>query len=103
MEIFEKGSKIHGRIVKIITKPGEDPDPSCDKCPVDDERYNKKIIGMEIIKDMEKRGDEYEDGSILDPETGKVYRCKIWVEDNVLKVRGYWGPFYRTQSWKRMQ
>ena len=94
---------MYGKIVKIIINPGEDPDPVCDKCPQDDERFNKKIIGMEIIRDMKKDGDEFSDGNILDPEAGKVYRCKLWLEGNDLKVRGYWGPFYRTQTWKRMR
>jgi len=73
----------------------------CDKCPSEDGRYLKKIIGMEIIKDIKKVGDEYVDGSILDPEEGKVYRCKLWLEGANLMVRGYWGPFYRTQTWRK--
>ena len=58
---------------------------------------------MEIIDGLIKNHDEYGDGSILDPENGKVYRCKIWVEDKQLKVRGYLGPFYRTQSWLKAE
>lgn len=103
VEIFEKGGRMYGKIVKIIINPGEDPDPVCDKCAQDDERFNKKIIGMEIIRDMKKDGDEFADGNILDPEVGKVYRCRLWLEGSNLKVRGYWGPFYRTQTWKRMR
>ncbi|HEV7738003.1 MAG TPA: DUF2147 domain-containing protein, partial [Chlamydiales bacterium] len=84
-------------------KAGEDPDPVCKDCGEDDDRYNKKIIGMEILRDMEKSEDAFDDGSILDPNNGRVYRCRIWVEGNDLKVRGYWGPFYRTQTWLRTQ
>ena len=57
---------------------------------------------MEIIKDMKKGTDEYSQGSILDPQDGKIYRCKLWTEGDDLKVRGYWGPFYRTQTWKKV-
>jgi uncharacterized protein (DUF2147 family) len=102
VEIYEKGGKVYGKIIKLFRKPGEDPDPVCDECDTDDERYKKKIIGMEIITEMAKRGDEYDDGNILDPETGKVYRCRLWVEGNDLKIRGYWGPFFRTQTWKKI-
>ena len=56
---------------------------------------------MEIIKGMKKSGDEYSEGNILDPEVGKIYSCKLWIEGNDLKVRGYWGPFYRTQTWHK--
>jgi uncharacterized protein (DUF2147 family) len=103
VEIFERSGKFYGKIVKIIVKPGEDPDPVCDKCPEDDPRYNKKIVGMEILKNLEKSGMAYDEGHILDPEIGKIYKCKLWVEDGELKVRGFWGPFYRTQTWKKIQ
>jgi uncharacterized protein (DUF2147 family) len=100
IEIFERNGKVYGKIVKIFTP--EDPDPVCDKCPEDDSRYKKKIIGMEIIKNMQKGEKEYSQGSILDPQDGKIYRCKLWLEGSDLKVRGYWGPFYRTQTWKKV-
>jgi uncharacterized protein (DUF2147 family) len=57
---------------------------------------------MEILQKMKKAGDEYSEGNILDPENGKIYRCKLWLENGDLKVRGYWGPFFRTQTWKRV-
>jgi uncharacterized protein (DUF2147 family) len=103
VEIFEKGGKYFGKVIKLFRDANEDPDPVCDECQSDDPRYKKKIIGMEIIRDMEKSGDEYSNGDILDPENGKVYKCKLWVEGNELKVRGYWGPFFRTQSWRKTQ
>lgn len=99
VEIFEKGSKVHGKIIKLYREKGEDPDPVCDECDEDDDRYKKKIIGMEIIRDMLKVGVELAEGTIMDPDNGKIYRCKIWVEGSELKVRGYLGPFYRTQTW----
>jgi uncharacterized protein (DUF2147 family) len=103
VELYKKGELVYGKVVKIIIEPGEDPDPVCDKCPHDDARYDKKIIGMEIIKDLKKTDEAYSDGTILDPEVGKIYRCKLWVEGSELKVRGYWGPFFRTQTWKKIQ
>lgn len=101
VEIFERGGKIHGRIVKLFRKPHEDQDPVCDDCDPEDPRYKKKVIGMEIMKDLVKNDDEYSEGEILDPDNGKVYRCKIWLEGKDLKLRGYIGPFYRTQTWVR--
>ena len=103
VDIYEKNGKVYGKVVKLIRTPDEDPDPVCNECDDSDDRYNKKIIGMEILRDMEKSGDEYSGGNILDPKNGRVYRCSIWVEGNELKVRGYWGPFYRTQTWHRAQ
>lgn len=102
VEIFERNGLVFGRVIKIFPTPDKDPDPVCDKCSEDDERYKKKILGMEIIRQLKKNGSEYADGDILDPEVGRVYRCKIWLEGSDLKVRGYWGPVWRTQTWKRV-
>ena len=99
VDVFERGGKVYGKITKLFRKPGENPDPVCDECETNDPRYLKKIIGMEFMEGLIKDDQEYGDGNILDPDNGKVYRCKIWIEDNQLKVRGYIGPFYRTQSW----
>lgn len=101
VEISEAGGKICGKVIKLFPKPADDPDPVCDKCDTDDPRYKKKVIGMEIIRNLKKDGSDYSGGDILDPENGKVYRSRIWVDGKVLKVRGYWGPFYRTQTWLR--
>lgn len=104
VEIYRVGSKFHGKVVKIYSKPGEDPDPICDVC--EDDRKNQKVIGMEIIKDMgfNAKSKEYSGGEILDPESGSIYDCKIWIaEDGSLKVRGYLYFLYRTQTWYRFE
>ena len=98
VEIYKKGDKIYGKIQQILNEA--DRGNLCEECKGSD--HNKPIEGMVIIKDLEKDGDGYEDGTILDPENGKVYRCKIWVDkDNpkVLNVRGYIAFLYRTQQW----
>jgi uncharacterized protein (DUF2147 family) len=102
VEIAERGSKVFGKVVRLFPAAGEDPDPICDQCPEEDVRHNKKIIGLEIIQDMKWAEKELTSGSILDPESGKIYQCKIWLEGVDLKVRGYWGPFFRTQTWKKV-
>ncbi len=97
VEIYEKGGKYYGKILKLFREPGEDQDPICDECT--DARKNQKIIGMEIITDMVMDGAELVDGEIMDPENGSIYKCKIWREGNELKVRGYLYFLYRTQTW----
>jgi uncharacterized protein (DUF2147 family) len=105
VNIYIQEGKLYGDIVKLFRKPGEDPDPVCDKCDEDDPRYNQKILGMTIITDMEYQEDdnEWEDGEILDPKKGKVYDCKLWVEEGKLQVRGYVLFFHRTQEWLRYE
>ncbi len=97
VEIEERGGKLYGKILELFDL--EKPDPLCEECGSDDPRHMKPIVGLEIIRNMEKDGSEWEDGDILDPENGKVYRCKLWVEEGKLKVRGYIAFLYRTQTW----
>ncbi len=99
VEIFEKEGKYYGKIVKLFLEEGEDPDPVCDECKDGDDRKDQPTIGLEIIRDMELDGKKYEDGTILDPADGKVYKCKLWVKDGNLMVRGYIAFFFRTQTW----
>ena len=100
VEIYELEGKLYGKIASLFPKPGLDPDPICTKCT--DDRKDKKIIGMVIISELEKDGDEWAGGTILDPSNGKTYRCKIWLEEDQLKVRGYVGFFFRTQTWHKL-
>ena len=94
--------KTEGKVIEILPRPGVDLEATCTECPKDDPRHGKKVAGMIIMSDMEKDDDVYSGGEILDPENGSSYRCKIWTDGKEkLKVRGYLGPFFRTQTWVR--
>lgn len=104
VNIFEKNGKAYGTIEKLFREPTEDQDPYCTPCV--DDRKDQRVIGMEIIRGMKKDDNEWEDGTILDPKNGKVYDCKLWVDEdnpNQLNVRGYVAFFYRTQTWERVE
>tara|TARA_R110002049_G_scaffold41162_2_gene124366 strand:+ start:3985 stop:4416 length:432 start_codon:yes stop_codon:yes gene_type:complete len=102
VEIFEKDGKAYGKVIKGFPAPGESEDKLCSLCEGD--KKNQPIIGMTIITDMEYDADDEEwvDGEILDPDSGQIYDCKLWLEDGKLKVRGYVSLFFRTQSWIRV-
>jgi uncharacterized protein (DUF2147 family) len=94
-----KNGSYYGKIIKLIGKPQ---DAKCIECK--GKLHNKPVVGLVIIKSLEKDGTEYEDGTIMDPENGKTYNCKIWIDSKgKLKVRGYIGFLYRTQTWKRLK
>jgi uncharacterized protein (DUF2147 family) len=97
VEITVANGKATGRVVEIFDKTKVD--KTCEACT--DDRKGKKVLGMDIIRNMVKVGDEWEKGTITDPDNGKVYACKLWVEGNSLKVRGYVAFFFRTQTWIR--
>ncbi len=103
VEIYKKGDLYYGKVVELFLEPHEPKDPVCDECDEDDPRYKQKTRGMEILKGVKKEEDEYVDGEILDPENGKIYNCKLWLEDGNLKLRGYIAFFYRTQTWLKYE
>jgi lathosterol oxidase len=102
VEIVERNGELSGYIRKIFLLPHEGKDPVCIAC--EGKLKNAKIVGMTILNKFKRNGDEWEDGEILDPGNGKVYTASIWlVSNDELRVRGFLGPFYRTQTWKRIR
>jgi len=102
IRIQEKGNSIEGRVEKIFLQAWEGEDPICEKCPGNFQ--GKKVIGMQFLWGFKKAGNTWNDGRILDPVSGEIYQSKLWLEKpKVLKVKGYWGPFYRTQTWQLEQ
>lgn len=100
VEIYEKNGEAFGKVVKILDESKQD--IVCSACDEDDPRKGQKILGMEILKHMEKDGDEWTNGRILDPNNGSEYKCTIWLENGKLHVRGYIGfsLIGRTQVWE---
>jgi len=98
--IYEEKGKLFGRIEATLQP---DAKKICDKCK--DARKDQPIIGMIIMRNMVKHGEEYSSGDILDPDNGSVYRCKLRLQANgcQLLVRGFIGfsLLGRTQTWTR--
>jgi hypothetical protein len=103
VRVTESNGQLQLTIEKIFREPGEEPNPLCDKCP--GEKKNKPVIGMQIGNGLKKDGDVWSGGEILDPQNGKTYKCKVWMEDKgkKLNVRGFIGVSVlgRTQVWLR--
>ncbi|MEY4208803.1 MAG: hypothetical protein RLZZ20_1955 [Pseudomonadota bacterium] len=103
VRIVEVNGEFRGTIEKLFREPGEDPNPNCDKCTGD--KKNKPVIGMMILTGLKKDNSQWAGGEILDPQNGKIYRCKAWLENkgHDLHVRGFIGMALlgRTQIWKR--
>ena len=60
--------------------------------------YSQSIMGKWVTEAGDAQVEIYQQG---DKVNGKTYKCTIWLEGNNLKVRGYLGIFYETQTWKR--
>ena len=100
VELYDQGGKLFGKITGLTEPNNAQGKPKiCSKCQGDDK--DKPIVGLVILKDLSASGDRYKGGTIVDPEDGKTYKAEVWPEDGKLKVRGYLGIFYRTQTWQK--
>lgn len=101
VEISEKGGKYHGTVIEILNPAKKN--SKCEQCPGEDK--GQPIEGLTIIKNLTKKGEEYTGGSIIDPQSGKEYKCSIKTSGKTkLEVRGYVGISLigRTQTWTKM-
>ena len=104
VRVWEDHGGFFGKVEKALNP--KEADQVCDLCK--DERRNKPVVGMVILRHMRKTGvNDYTGGDILDPDEGKVYRCKFHLEDGgrTLIVRGYIGfsLLGRSQTWQRQE
>jgi uncharacterized protein (DUF2147 family) len=105
VRIVEQNGVYTGRVEKIVD-PDAAKDAVCKDCS--DERKDQPIVGMTIIRNVKASADDkttFDGGDILDPNNGKVYRVRLRPFDDgrKLEVRGYLGPFYRNQTWLRVE
>jgi uncharacterized protein (DUF2147 family) len=107
VRIVETNGVFSGKVEKIID-PDAPKDATCKDCT--DERKDKPVVGMTIIRNVKQSADDknvFEGGDILDPNNGKVYKVKLKLTDNgsKLDVRGYIGAplLGRTQTWSRVE
>jgi uncharacterized protein (DUF2147 family) len=103
VRISEQAGTLVGSIDKLLD-PKDQNDPKCDKCT--DDRKDKPVVGLQIIRGVKSEGDgTWGGGEILDPNNGKTYRTRLKPVDGgkKLEMRGYIGPFYRTQTWIRVE
>ncbi|MBD5391182.1 DUF2147 domain-containing protein [bacterium] len=98
--------ELAGRIVALYGADGTISETIANPVKVADQVKGKPTyVGLDIIWDMEWDADDnrYEDGKIMDPQSGSVYSSVIWAgEGDMLNVRGKIGPIGRTQKWRVM-
>ena len=104
VRITDSGGVLSGKIEKLLD-PTAKQDAVCDKCT--DDRKGKPIVGMTILRNLKQADDKewWEGGDVTDPNNGKVYKARVRTIEGgkKLQMRGYVGPFYRTQTWVRAE
>lgn len=100
IEIYSEKRVYFGRVKKHVD--AEVPDARCVDCPP--EFKDKPVQNLQILWGLKKGSREYYGGRILDVYNGQVYGVKVWLEDkNKLKVRGYFGPMLKSNTWQRVE
>ena len=92
IEVEKKDGKYIGTIVYMIPEKYENGEPPKDDENPDQALRNRSIVGLQILNGFVYNSgkEEWKDGSIYDPKSGKTYDCYGWLEsDNLLKLKGF--------------
>ncbi|SMX33686.1 DUF2147 domain-containing protein [Actibacterium lipolyticum] len=69
-----------------------------------DGEYKSGNIGKQLVWDMVPgKSGSYGSGKIWQPSTGKVYKSKMSLSGDTLKVSGCVGPICKKQTWSRVK
>jgi uncharacterized protein (DUF2147 family) len=104
IQIYKTGDQYNGKIV-FLQFPMENGKPMVDRNNPDKSIQGRPLLGIALLTGFKFDRDEWNQGHIYDPESGKTYSCTLSLKDaQTLKVRGYVGfsMLGRTEIWTRV-
>lgn len=92
IRMYRCGDRYCGRLVWMKEPRRRDGTPKRDSQNPDPDLRNRKLLGIQVVFDLEYRGDHsWGGGKIYDADTGKMYSAKVTIEGDTMRVRGYVG------------
>ncbi|MBY0245456.1 MAG: DUF2147 domain-containing protein [Sphingobacteriaceae bacterium] len=104
IEIYKKGQAYFGKIIWLKIPKDANGNAKLDHKNPNESLRSKPILGLEMLKNFVFEDNEWTDGTIYDPKSGKTYSCNITLKsNNELNIRGYIGISLlgRTETWSR--
>lgn len=102
--VYEENGLFYGKIDPSF-KSEDKTEKFCTKCS--GEFKDKPFANLRFMWNFKRSGDEYNDGKILDPNTGDIYSATMKLDDDgkTLVLRGYLGipMFGSSQRWQRIK
>lgn len=101
IKTYEEGGQLKATIEKVIKGGADDPAATCSKCS--GENKDKPMKGLLILWDTKKDGDNWKDGKLLDPDSGRIVAGKVELAEGgkKLNVKGSVAFISKTQVWVR--
>ncbi len=106
VEVYQDGDVYNGKIVWLKNPTRPNGTPAVDHNNPDEKLRSRQLMGLNMLSNLKKDGNEYTGGVIYDPANGKTYYCSMTVDGDILKVRGSLdkrGLLGRTMEWYRVK
>ena len=99
IKTFEEGGQLKATIEKVTKAGVDDPAATCAKCTGDNK--DKPMKGLLILWDTKKDGNNWKDGKLLDPDSGRIVTGKVEITEGgkALNVKGSVAFISKTQVW----
>lgn len=104
IKIYKENGKFYGKLVWGKDLYDENGQPRLDVNNPDEKLQNRPLDNLVLLSGFEFTGDQWEDGKIYDPNSGKTYNCYMEINGNQLEVTGYVGVKWlsRTVTWTKV-